>query len=153
VNSDLYRKNYSSSFKHNGRVDYVWPSYERGPRNTCTCLDTTAPHSSDSLAAPCLVQTIRKRNIVNYILASILISSPVILYSIYTNNVKTGRKLGYHSNESSSVNKLHERKLINSRPRTKDQSFVSVFRVYSVSIYNISMWGDGVKRGPRRINR
>jgi hypothetical protein len=42
-------------------------------------------------------------------------------------------KPGYHRNELSSVNMLRERKLC-SRSVSSEQSFVSVYRVYSLSI-------------------
>jgi hypothetical protein len=44
---------------------------------------------------------------------------------------------GYHRKEMS-ANQLYERKL-RSRPRASQQSFASVYRVYSVSTYNILM--------------
>jgi hypothetical protein len=46
---------------------------------------------------------------------------------------------GYHSNELSSVNIFLEHKLY-TRSRTSKNYFVSVYRVYSVSIVNILMW-------------
>jgi hypothetical protein len=49
--------------------------------------------------------------------------------------------LGYHSEEMSRVNMLHEPKLhVCGRSRTNRQYFVSVYRVYSVSIDNILLW-------------
>jgi hypothetical protein len=45
----------------------------------------------------------------------------------------------YHSNELLSINTLDERNLC-SRSQTIEQHFVSVYRVYSVSIDNILMW-------------
>jgi hypothetical protein len=46
---------------------------------------------------------------------------------------------GFHGNELSSFNALHELKL-RSRSRTKDQSYVSVYRICSLNIDNISIW-------------
>jgi hypothetical protein len=47
--------------------------------------------------------------------------------------------LGFRSNELSSLNTLHERKLYG-RSRTREQSFVSVYYDSSVSIDNIMMY-------------
>jgi hypothetical protein len=47
--------------------------------------------------------------------------------------------MGYDNNELSSINTLDERKLC-SRSRKSEQYFVSVYRVYFVSINNILMW-------------
>jgi hypothetical protein len=47
------------------------------------------------------------------------------------------RNLGYRRNKLSIVNTLHKRELCN-RSRTNEFFFVSVYRVYSVSIDN--MW-------------
>jgi hypothetical protein len=46
---------------------------------------------------------------------------------------------GYHSNEIPSVNTLHEHTQC-SRLQTTQKSFVPVYRVYSVRIYNILIW-------------
>jgi hypothetical protein len=46
---------------------------------------------------------------------------------------------GYRSNELLSVNMLHQQKL-HSRSLTREQSFVSVYRVYYVNTDNILMW-------------
>jgi hypothetical protein len=46
---------------------------------------------------------------------------------------------GYHSNKLLRVNTLHKHKSC-SMSQTSEQSFVSVYCVYSVSIDNILMW-------------
>jgi hypothetical protein len=45
---------------------------------------------------------------------------------------------GFHGNELSSVNKMHKLKLRN-RSQMSDQSYVSVYRIYSVNIDNSLM--------------
>jgi hypothetical protein len=47
--------------------------------------------------------------------------------------------IAYHRNEMSSVNTFHECKLYN-RLRTSEQSFVSVYRAYSMSTDTSLLW-------------
>lgn len=59
-----------------------------------------------------------------------------LLHAAYEGNVTAIS--GYHGNEFSSVNTLHERNLC-STSRTTEESSVLVYRVYSESIDNIYM--------------
>jgi hypothetical protein len=72
------------------------------------------------------------------------LSSPSLYRLRYSYNIYTFRARviivisGCHGNDWTSGNMSHESEFCN-RSRTREQSFVSVFRVYSLSINNILM--------------